>query len=166
VTDHPPAPRKRFDAAAYEQRVHDGACFVCALLDGHPDYAHHVVYADDTTVAFLSRFPTLPGYTIVAPRRHVEHVVGELEPAEYLQLQSVVYRVGRAISAAVPTERLYVLSLGSQQGNAHVHWHVAALPPGTPYDQQQFYAVMAENGVLDVDPVAQENLAAAIRSHL
>ena len=29
------------------------------------------------------------------------------------------------------------------RANAHVHWHVAPLPPGVPYEQQQFRAVMA-----------------------
>jgi diadenosine tetraphosphate (Ap4A) HIT family hydrolase len=29
------------------------------------------------------------------------------------------------------------LSLGSQQGNSHVHWHVVPLPPGVPFEDQQ-----------------------------
>jgi diadenosine tetraphosphate (Ap4A) HIT family hydrolase len=41
----------------------------------------------------------------------------------------------------VPTERLYVFSFGSNQGVAHVHWHLAPLPPGVPFEQQQFAAV-------------------------
>lgn len=73
-----------------------------------------------------------------------------------------MYRVARAVAAAVPTERLYSLSLGSQQGNAHLHWHVAPLPPGVPYREQQFYALMSENGVLDVDDRSQAALARAI----
>ena len=59
-----------------------------------------------------------------------------------------------------PTERIYVLSLGSQQENAHVHWHVAALPPGVPYEDQQFRA----NGVLAITADDQAGLAEAIRS--
>jgi diadenosine tetraphosphate (Ap4A) HIT family hydrolase len=27
------------------------------------------------------------------------------------------------------------------QGVAHVHWHIAPLPPGVPFEQQQFAAV-------------------------
>lgn len=106
------------------------------------------------------------GYSIVAPKRHVERLVDDMSLEEYLGLQRVVYRVARATSAAVPTERVYVLSLGSQQGNAHVHWHVAPLPPGVPYEQQQFHAVMAENGVLEVTAVQQDAIAAAIRQQL
>jgi diadenosine tetraphosphate (Ap4A) HIT family hydrolase len=136
------------------------------MLQGDPGYSHVMVYEDPLAVAFLSRYPTQLGYCIVAPRRHVEHVVGELELDDYLGLQTVVHRVGRAISLTVPTERLYVLSLGSQQGNSHVHWHLAPLPPGVPYEQQQYYAVMAEHGVLDVRLDQQQRLATRIRANL
>ena len=47
-----------------------------------------------------------------------------------------------------------------------MHWHIAPLPPGVPYDQQQFYSLMAENGVLDVDDSTQAALAQAIRDRL
>jgi histidine triad (HIT) family protein/ATP adenylyltransferase len=61
---------------------------------------------------------------------------------------------------------MYSFSLGSKQGNAHLHWHVAPLPPGVPYEEQQFKALMLENGVLDVTPEAQTELTARIRSRL
>jgi histidine triad (HIT) family protein/ATP adenylyltransferase len=139
---------------------------VCAILAGHPDYPNHDVYEDAATVAFLARQPTLLGYCIVAPKRHVEDWVGGLAEEEYLVLQRVVHRVARAVAAVVPVERMYCLSLGSQQGNAHLHWHVAPLPPGMPYERQQYYSLMAENGVLDVGDSAQADLARAIRSRL
>jgi len=58
------------------------------------------------------------------------------------------------------------MSLGSRQGNAHLHWHVAPLPPGVPYERQQYHALMSENGVLDVDEAGQRALAAEIRERL
>jgi diadenosine tetraphosphate (Ap4A) HIT family hydrolase len=139
---------------------------VCAILAGHPDYPHHDVYEDAATIAFLARQPTLLGYCIVAPKRHVEDWVGGLAEEEYLALQCVVRRVAGAVAEVVPVERMYCLSLGSQQGNAHLHWHVAPLPPGVPYERQQYYALMAENGVLDVDDSSQADLARSIRSRL
>ena len=66
----------------------------------------------------------------------------------------------------VPSERTYVLSLGSQQGNSHVHWHIAPLPPGVPYERQQFHALMAEHGVLAWSPEDAARLAALIREAL
>ena len=85
-----------------------------------------------------------------------------MEPREFLRFQRVVHAVARAIAATVPTERMYSMSLGSQQGNAHLHWHLAPLPPGVPPERQQFHAVMAENGVLAVDAEEQASLAGEI----
>jgi diadenosine tetraphosphate (Ap4A) HIT family hydrolase len=78
-----------------------------------------------------------------------------------------VHRVGEAIRRTVPTERLYVVSLGSQQGNRHVHWHLVPLPPGVPYREQQL-AVLAKSirGVLPFDRRQRSDLAKRIRSNL
>lgn len=154
------------DLAAYVRRVRSGPCFICALVAGRPEDAHEVVFDDGEHIAFLSRYPTVYGYVLVSPRRHVEHLVRDLSESEYLRLQAVVYRIARAVEAVVPSERTYVLSLGSQQGNAHVHWHVAPLPPGTPYEQQQLHALMAERGVLGLSTEQSAELAARIRSAL
>ncbi len=118
---------------------------------------------DDVCIAFLAKWPTLLGYTLVAPLEHRTDVVGAFTDDEYVALQRRVHRVGEAVSAAVPTERLYVLSLGSHQGNAHVHWHVAPLPPGVPYDEQQYRALMHEHGYLDVPEAEQVALGRAHR---
>src|SRR5215469_7215028 len=105
--------RVPFDTEQYARRSREGPCFVCSILAGHPDYHHHDVYEDGDTIGFLSRYPTLLGHCLVAPRRHV-----------------------------------------------------APLPPGVPYHQQQCYALMTENGVLNVDDASQAALAEQIRSHL
>jgi diadenosine tetraphosphate (Ap4A) HIT family hydrolase len=156
--------RTPFEIEQYERRVRNGPCFVCATVAGHPGHRHHVVYRDNTTIAFLVRYPTLLGQCLVAPTRHLESWVDDMEQAEFLRFQGVVHTIARAIAATVPTERMYSLSLGSQQGNAHLHWHLAPLPPGRPYREQQFHALMAENGVLDVDDHSQAALARRIRT--
>lgn len=93
------------DMEQYIRRVRDGPCFVCAMLAGHSGYVRHTVYEDDEFVAFPSRFPTLRGYCLVAPKRHIEDWVHDLDEAAFLRLQTVVHRVARAVSAVVPTER-------------------------------------------------------------
>jgi diadenosine tetraphosphate (Ap4A) HIT family hydrolase len=140
---------------------------VCELVAGRN--RHHVVYEDELAIGFLNRFPTLRGYTLVAPKAHREEVTGDFTEEEYLALQRVVHRVGEAVRAAVPTERLYVLSLGSKQGNAHVHWHLAPLPPGVPYDEQQLSALdwgPSGDRVIRVPDEEQADLAARIRARL
>ncbi|HEY7398253.1 MAG TPA: HIT domain-containing protein [Gaiellaceae bacterium] len=155
----------RYRAVDYEalRRQLGGRCFICELIDGNPEFRHHVVYEDDVAVAFLQRYQRLYGYVLVAPRGHREHVTGDFTSDEYLALQAVVHRVGEAIRRSVPTERLYVLSLGSQQANRHVHWHLAPLPPGVPFEQQQF-AALDKNIGLDLDERELEDLAARLRA--
>jgi diadenosine tetraphosphate (Ap4A) HIT family hydrolase len=161
-----PGARVPMDVDRYTQRVRAGRCFICAMLAGEPRYRHHVLYQDEHTVAFLNRYPTLPGYSLVAPRRHVESWVRDLTETEFLAFQTVVRTVAVALEAVLPTERMYSLSLGSRQGNAHLHWHLAPLPPGVAYEQQQYHALMAEHGVLAVTDQQQAELATRIRRAL
>lgn len=116
-------------------------------------------------IVFLNKYPTLYGYAVVAPRDHREHVTTDFSEEEYLSIQRIIYIVSEAIKKTVPTERVYILSLGSQQGNSHVHWHIAPLPPGVPYEEQQYaaLALRAEHGVLDVPHAEMTKLAARIR---
>jgi diadenosine tetraphosphate (Ap4A) HIT family hydrolase len=154
------------DLDAYERQMRGGRCFICALVADEPGSEHEVVYDDREHVAFLSRYPTLYGYTLVAPRDHVELIHRDLDRHAYLRLQDVVYRVAQALEAVVPCERMYVLSLGSQQGNRHIHWHVAPLPPGTPYRKQQFHALMAEHGIIPWDAEQAAALGTQLRAAL
>lgn len=66
----------------------------------------------------------------------------------------------------LPTERVYLLSLGSQQGNSHVHWHVAPLPPGVPFVQQQMEALRTDSGILDLSDEKMAALAGRIAGAL
>jgi ATP adenylyltransferase len=155
------------DVDAYHRQAREEPCFICELVAGRRP--HWLVYEDDDAIAFLNRYPTLRGYTLVAPKEHREDVTGDFSEDEYLALQRVVWRVGEAVRRALPVERLYVLSLGSKQGNAHAHWHLAPLPPGVPYAEQQLRALEwgAEGErVLDLTDSELDELAARIRAEL
>ena len=141
-------------------------CFICAIAAGRDEHPHHVLYDDERAIAFLNRFPTAPGYTLVAPREHREQVTGDFDPDEYVELQRVVHRVGEAVRRATGAERLYLMSLGSQQANRHVHWHVVPCPPGLPFERQQLALVDWEHGLLDLSDADMAGIAARIRSEL
>ena len=165
----PEYPRIPLDIPGYIEHItgdaRDGTCFICEIVAGRRDQ-DDVVYRDDVCIAFLAKWPTLIGYTLVAPLEHRTDVVGAFTEDEYAELQRRIHRIGRAVSAAVPTDRLYVLSLGSHQAVGHVHWHLGALPPGIPYERQQYFALMHENGYLDVPAADQAALARRIASLL
>jgi diadenosine tetraphosphate (Ap4A) HIT family hydrolase len=154
--------RLPFDLSAYAREMRDKPCFICEMLRGNRDFAHHVIFEDDETVIFLNKYPTLRGYALVCPKAHREDLADELSPAAYLSLQAKVHRLSRALKQVFDAERIYVLSLGSQQGNRHLHWHVAPLPRGVPYERQQYHALMAENGVLKIPDTEMADLARRI----
>ena len=126
-------PRRPMDAVAYGRRSREGPCFVCETLAANPDYPGHIVL-DRCRLGCLPRQlqHAMLGHTPVAPRAHREQVTGDFRMQEYLDLQRLVYQVGEALRRELPTERLYIMSLGSQSGNRHVHWHLAPSRPESP----------------------------------
>lgn len=154
--------RKPWDLDSYTERIQQGPCFLCELVRGNPELPHHIIYEDDNAIAFLNKYPSLYGHTLVAPKRHREQVTGDFTLEEYQTLQTIVYRVSEAIRRVLQPERIYILSLGSQQGNRHVHWHIAPLPPGVPYERQQLQALAVEEGFLDLSDEEMAELAARI----
>ena len=85
---------------------------------------------------------------------------------EYLGLQGVVYRVAEAVRGELGAERMYVYTFGSNEGNAHVHWHVVPLPPGVPYEEQQGAWTSWDKGVLEIPATEMFDLAGRIGRRL
>ena len=158
--------RLSVDLKSYVQRTRKGPCFICELVAGNPDFKHHVVYEDNSAIAFLDKFPTIAGHVLVAPKQHFEHVIIDFSIEKYLDFQKLIYRIGNAMHHAINTERMYIYTLGSKDGNSHVHWHLAPLPPGVPYEKQQFEALMMENGVLNISDEEMAALALKIRQEI
>jgi diadenosine tetraphosphate (Ap4A) HIT family hydrolase len=69
-----------------------------------------------------------------------------------------------AVRREVNAERVYLLSLGSNQGNSHVHWHIAPLPAGVPYREQQLG--IYRKGILKLPEEEMASLAARIRQRM
>src|SRR5512137_701223 len=152
-----------FDLQAYIRDIQTRPCFICEMVAGNPACAHEIVYEDDVAIAFLNKYPPLYGYVLVAPREHREQVTGDFTPDEYLALQQVIYRGAEAVRRVVEPERVYILSLGSQQGNKHVHWHIAPLPFGVPFEEQQLEALHMKDGFLQLSTEERSVLIARLR---
>ena len=159
--------RIQFDLDAYLSEVEEG-CFICRLAEGDPSLpVHHVIWRSQEAIAFLNRLPTVFGSALVAPLAHREQVSGDFTLHQYLALQRVVHAVAESVRKALSPERVYILSLGSQQANTHVHWHIVPCPPETPLEKQQLALLDAEQrGILDLEPEEGEALATRLRNHL
>jgi diadenosine tetraphosphate (Ap4A) HIT family hydrolase len=157
--------RKPFDLDSYIERIQGSPCFICEMIAGRLN-GNHIIQQNDVFIIFLNKYPTLFGYTLVAPIKHKEQVTGDFSLDEYLALQRMIYQTAEAVRKSVNAERIYILSLGSQQGNSHVHWHIAPLPFGVPFKEQQIEALSIENGILDIAEDQMEKLARRIQENM
>ena len=156
--------RQPMDMESYSDQAVNGPCFICRMLAGDPAYAHEVVYEDEDHIAFLDRWPVLPGKLLVCPKQHLEHCVSDFTEPAYLLMMQTVRLVALASEDVVPGERTYLFSMGSQAGNSHLHWHVARIPGGVPYQEQQFESLKFERGVVVMDPDERAGLADRLRA--
>jgi diadenosine tetraphosphate (Ap4A) HIT family hydrolase len=88
-------------------------------------------------------------------------VTRDFTPAEYVALQERLHRIAEAVREEMKAARVYLLALGSNEGNAHVHWHIVPLPAGTPYEQQQLQIYQLD--VLKQSPEELDALAQRLR---
>ena len=158
--------RQPFDTSELIRRNSSGVCFICEFLSGTAGYEHVEVFSTEHHVVFLDRYPTLFGKLMVAPKAHLEAVTGDFDETAYLEIQLLIHRTAEAARLLLSPERIYILSLGSQSANSHVHWHVAPLPAGVPLAEQQYHALMHENGAIAVTAEDQAEYAASIRQLL
>lgn len=102
----------------------------------------------------------VPGWLVVAPLRHVE-AIDHLEPEEQLELGPLLARVGAALRAATPAEKLYVNVFAEVV--PHLHVHVIARPPDLPADRRgaKLFLDPARS-----DPAEVARIAAAVRAAL
>ena len=76
----------------------DPDCRFCAIVVG--DESSHVVYQDETSLAFLDHRPLFPGHCLLVPREHIE-TLGDL-PRELLEPYfGAAQLLARAIPAAM-----------------------------------------------------------------
>ena len=154
------------DMEAFHHGMRTNPCFVCEIVAGVNELPQHFIYEDDKAVAFLDAYPRAYGYTLVAPKEHREQVTGDFSIEEHLDLQRVIYRVSKALRQEVRAERIYLYTFGSNQGGAHVHWHVVPLPPCVPYEEQQGAWAGWNSGVLKIPQEEMTSLAARINARM
>jgi histidine triad (HIT) family protein len=80
----------------------------------------HGIWRDDVVAAFLTIAPINNGHTIVVPRVEVDHWIN-LDAETNAHLFDVGRRIGLAIAAKFPCEKVSALTLGFEVPHAHLH---------------------------------------------
>lgn len=156
--------RYQLDMDAYNKRSQTGPCFICEIVAKNPQYSTHIVFEDDKLIAFLDKYPRMYGWILVAPKEHREQAISDFVMEGFIYIQTMIYRIAKAVQEELGAERIYILSLGSNQGNSHAHWHIVPLPPGVPYQEQQIG--IFKIGILKILEEEQYSFAALIRGKI
>jgi diadenosine tetraphosphate (Ap4A) HIT family hydrolase len=110
-------------------------CFSCsqeAAADLPP--RERVVVTDHWRVAHA--FDTsLPGWLVVAPRRHLLDLA-ELHPDAAAELGPLLTDLTRALQRTTGCMKTYVILLAEAEGFAHLHFHVVPRMPDQPADER------------------------------
>uniref|UniRef100_A0A7S0QQB7 HIT domain-containing protein n=1 Tax=Cryptomonas curvata TaxID=233186 RepID=A0A7S0QQB7_9CRYP len=115
------------------------------LINDRPgNFSEQVVYEDELVVAFLDKFPAVPGHTLVVPREQVEKI-HELSPETASALGLALAKVAAKVVEATGTNQYNVLvNNGADSGQEipHVHFHII---PRTAGDYSQSWAKSIES---------------------
>jgi len=100
------------------------SCIFCDILDGKRD--GHILYEDDSHIAFLDKYPIDIGHSLVIPRKHHEKIT-DMTPQNVGNVFSLVPKIASAILDATGAD---AFSLGQNNGRAakqiipHMHIHI------------------------------------------
>lgn len=99
-------------------------CVFCGIVGGRKDA--YVLYEDADHMAFLDRYPVVPGHTLIIPRQHYS-TINEMSPDSVGRLFSLVPRLAPAVLGATGAG---AFNVGQNNGHAakqvvpHVHVHI------------------------------------------
>ena len=110
----------------------------------------HKVYEDELTLAFLDVNPTVPGHTLVVPKKQMD-LLWDLPDEDYRALWNASKKVARRLGEAFPGKRIGVKVIGDEVPHAHVHLvpfnaleEYLKKPDGTVPSNNQSLAEMAK----------------------
>lgn len=78
------------------------------------------VAEDDKFFAFLDINPNAAGHTLCLPKKEVNRIL-DLDEASYMGLMAFSRKVGKAIEATIPCERVGMTVIGLEVPHVHVH---------------------------------------------
>lgn len=88
------------------------------IIEG--DIPCYKITEDDNYFAFLDINPNAEGHTLCVPKKEVDKLM-DLDEETYMGLMAFSRKVGKAIEAAIPCERVGLTVIGLEVPHVHVH---------------------------------------------
>jgi histidine triad (HIT) family protein len=87
----------------------------------------YIIYEDNKVIAFLDSFPVQLGHTLIVPKKEVDNWL-DVSPEDYLALQRVAQKIGRAISKSIDESKGFERIGQMVDGRAVAHFHLHLIP--------------------------------------
>ena len=84
------------------------------------DIPCYKIAEDEDNFAFLDINPNAKGHTLCVPKREVNKLL-EMDEEDYMKLMAFSRKVGKAIEAAIPCQRVGMTVIGLEVPHVHVH---------------------------------------------
>lgn len=132
-------------------------CIFCRIVS--KELSAHVVFEDDTVMAFLDIQPVNPGHVLVVPKEHSASAL-EMEEHSLVDLFQHVRRLAPRVLSAVGTDACNItMNCGRAAGQVVFHTHVHIIPR-FPTDGHKPW--QREGGEMDNLPKIAENIRKAM----
>ena len=89
----------------------------------------HVVYRDETQMAFLDIHPARVGHVLIIPRAHFDYFE-EIEPGQMARMTLLAQQIARVQKQLFNVARVGMAITGVHVAHAHIH----LIPMQTPHD--------------------------------
>jgi diadenosine tetraphosphate (Ap4A) HIT family hydrolase len=137
----------------------DDGCVICEFVSCVPDEGW--VYQDDRWVLGVLSGLEVPGWLVLALRRHAVEATG-MDDEEAKAFGPLVAYLTEAMRTATKAERIYLLSYGENAA----HWHVLLSPRGADIPPEHRHAEFWRHRSEYIDPTAARDVAARVQAAL
>lgn len=117
------------------------------------DIPAHIVYEDDSVIAFLDISQTTKGHTLVVPKKEVTNFL-ECDPETQIRINEVTKHLAHKIMKNLGAKGFNVLTnMNEVAGQTVFHYHVHLIPR---YDESDSITIKFKANEFDLNQIKEE----------
>ena len=100
-------------------KMNSDRCIFCRIA-AHKEPESWIVWEDEYHVAFLTPFPNVPGFTVLATKVHLDSNVFHLTHDRFAEMMQAAKKLAKIMELAMDTPRIALIAEGMGVDHAHV----------------------------------------------
>lgn len=101
-------------------------CIFCKIIN--KEFDSNIIFEDEDIIAFLDKFPSNLGHTLIVPKKHVENIF-ELDKETGSKIFAKAIDISNSLKKILDTENINILqNNGAVAGQSVFHFHLHVIP--------------------------------------